>query len=247
MPCPKTFPPTITSLAIYNTTAVNNILSCSESTPSLQDFTFEGKDDDSSLYHISPEFENPDIVSLPHLLTAKFSVPGYGAYLLRAINAPKLTYIYLGGGGINPWHHDDGVGGWDFRILSTLFSITVHRLSARSRNLRRLTLECTQFNSPLEDYTLILSGAGFAQLEKLVLIKADIDDEALLAAGNGGGSSSLKILILQECWGVTDRGLLGFVRGRRSDFRLSLYHCRRIWQEVIAPLSAIVEVDYVQY
>ena len=234
-PFPKTFPPTITSLAIYQTDAVNKIISSFESTPSLQDFTFAP----SSLYYIDPEFENPDIVSLPHLLTAKVSVPGYGAYLLCAIDAPKLNRIHLDGHGKDYWPQE---GGWEVDVTSALFSTTIRHLSARSRNLRQMTLDYTEFDSPLEDYTLLLSGAGFPQLEKLTLNETDIDDEALLAAGNGGGSSSLKELTLRRCWDVTGRGLLGFVRGRRSDFRLYLSGCERVRQEDIVALSAVIKV-----
>ena len=243
-PFPQNFWPTITSLNIDGTNEVNKIISFFESTPSLQDFRFKGHDYPASLYHsISPEFENPRIVSLPHLLTANVSVPGYGAYLLRAIDAPELTDIGLDGRHMYHFPEDNH---WEVDGVSALFSLTVRHLSARSRNLRRMTLKSTKFNSPLEDCTLILSGAGFPQLEELTLIGMYIDDRALLAAGDSGGSSSLKELTLQVCWGVTGRGLLKFVHGRRSDFHLFLLVCECVSREDVVALAAFVKVYYVQ-
>ena len=239
---PKTLQPTVTSLTIvgpHHMVAVNNMVSCVESTPSLRHLKFNGYDDPSSLSRISSKFENPRIVSLPDLLTANVSVPGYGVYLLRVIDAPKLYDIHLDGSTVYGcyWQGD----GWD-EDVSALFSITIRHLSAHSRNLRRMTLRFTVFYSPLEDYTLILSGAGFPQLEELELIGTDIDDKALLAASGGGGSSTLKKLTMRQCNRVTGTGLLGFSRGRRNDFRLSLFSCRGVRETAIVELSEIVNV-----
>ena len=118
--------------------------------------------------------------------------------------------------------------------------LTVRRLSARSRNLQRLELECTEFFAPLEDYALIFSSTGFPQLEEVLLIGTDIDDQALLTSS--GRPSSLKRLTLRECEKVTGAGLLGFVRGRSSKISLTLQGCRNVTQQDIASLSAIVEV-----
>jgi len=242
-PFPKKFPPTITAMTFNHIDTLNNIISCFESTPSLQDLTFYGCDDPSSLSHISSQFEDPHIVSLPHLHTADISIPGYGVYLLRVIDAPDLTAIHLDGSSVHNFYEDGE--GWDADV-SALFSTTIRHLSAHSRNLRHMTLEYTKFNSRLEDYALILSGAGFPQLEQLELCETDINDEALLAAGNSGGSSSLKDLTLWQCRHVRGCGLLGFMHGRRSDFRLSLYHCEHVQQKDIVLLSAVVKVHYVQ-
>jgi len=217
------------------------MIPCLESTPFLEEFTFDGYDNPSALSHISSKFENPHIISLPNLCTAKVTVPGYGVYLLRVIDAPKLYDIHLNGSAVYNFYQGDG---WD-EDVSALFSITIRHLSAHSRNLRRMTLEYTEFHSPLEDYTLVLSGAGFPQLEELVLIGTDIDDKALLAASGGGGSSTLKKLTLRQCNRVTGTGLSGFARGRRSDFRLVVAYCRRVRRTAIVELSEIVDVFYI--
>ena len=241
---PKTLQPTVTSLTIigpHHMVAVNNMIPCLESTPFLEEFTFDGYDNPSALSHISSKFENPHIISLPNLCTAKVTVPGYGVYLLRVIDAPELTAIHLDDSGVHDCY--EGEEGWDVDV-SALYSITLRHLSARSRNLRNITLKYTEFHSPLEDYTLILNGAGFPQLEELVLIGTDIDDKALLAASGGGGSSTLKKLTLRRCKRVTGDGLLGFVRGRRSDFHLSLFYCRSVRKTAIVELSEFVNIQY---
>ena len=238
---PQTFPhlPTITSLTIDDMDAVDKIASCFESTPFLQDFTFEGYDNASYLESISSQFaNNPHIVSLPHLLTADVTI-GCGAYLLHAIDAPELDFLRLDGRILNYWNPES----WEVDVVSRLFSKTIRHLSARSRNLKRMTLEYMELDFPLPDYRLILSSAGFPQLEELNLINTDIDDEALLAAS--GGPSTLKRLTLVRCERVTGAGLLGFVRIRRSDFCLTLHRCRYIREKVIAELSEIVKVHHI--
>ena len=240
-PLPQTFPHllTITSFAVdstpFDTVAVHEMISFLDSTPSLQHFVFKCQDDFS--YNIASHLDYPHIVSLPDLLTADVTAPGGGADLLRAINAPGLTDVRLDG--FRAYHFE---GRWEESLTEPL-SVTVRRLSVRSRNLKRLALEYTEFISPLEDYALIFSSAGFPRLEELLLISTDIDDKALLAAS--GGSSSLKRVTLRECEKVTGAGLLWFVRGRGSDFSLTLQGCRNVIQQEIVALSAIIKV-YVQ-
>ena len=238
-PLPKTFPhlPTVTSLIIdsmpFDSVAVDEIVSYLDSTPSLQYLMFKGQDDFS--HNIASELNYPRIVSLPDLLTADVTAPGAGADLLRAINAPELTDVRLDGFRA---HHFEGR--WEESLTESL-TVTVRHLSAHSRNLQCMTLERTEFLSPLEDYELLFSHAGFPKLEELLLIGTDIDDAALLAAG-GGGSSSLKVVILRECERVTGAGLLGFVRGRGSDFSLVLQDCINVTQQDIVALSAIIKI-----
>ena len=88
-------------------------------------------------------------------------------------------------------HEED----WEAEVVSE----TIQHLSAHSPNLRRMKLEYIELDFPLEDYPLILSGAGFLQLEELMLINTNINDEALLAAGISGGLPSLKKLTLDGC------------------------------------------------
>lgn len=238
-PLPKTFPhlPTITSFTIdsmpFDSVALGEIMSFLDSTPSLQHFVFKGQDDFS--YNVASELTFPHIISLPDLLTADVSAPGSGADLLRAMNAPGLTDARLDG-----FREHQFEGRWEESLTEPL-SATVRRLSARSPNLRRLVLEHTEFHAPLEDYALIFSGAGFPQLEELVLIGTDIDDRALLAAS--GGSSSLKRVTLRECEKITGTGLLGFVRGRSSDFSLTVQGCSNVTRQDIVALSTIVKVN----
>ena len=237
-PFPKTFPhlPSINSLSIdsmpFFWVAVDEIVSFLDHVPSLQHLVFKGKDNYS--FNIASEYDYAHIVFLPHLLTADVTAPGAGVDILRAINAPELKVVRLDGFRA---HHFDGR--WE-ESLTEPISVTVRRLSARSRNLQRLELECTEFFAPLEDYALIFSSTGFPQLEEVLLIGTDIDDQALLASS--GRPSSLKRLTLRECEKVTGAGLLGFVRGRSSKFSLTLQGCRNVTQQDIVSLSAIVEV-----
>jgi hypothetical protein len=217
----------------FDSVAVDEIVSFLDSAPSLQHFVFKGQDDFS--YNITSELDYPHIVSLPDLLTANVTAPGAGADLLRAINAPELIAVRLDG--FRAYHFE---GRWEESLTEPL-SVTVHRLSARSPNLRRLELERTEFHAPVEDYALIFSSTGFPQLEEVLLIGTDVDDQALLAASDR--PSSLKRLTLRECEKVTGAGLLGFVRGRDGDFSLALQGCRDVTQQDIVSLSAIVKIS----
>lgn len=237
-PLPKTFPQlsTINSLTIdsmiFDSVAVHEIVSFLDSASSLRHFVYKGQDVFS--FNSVSNLDYPHIVSLPDLLTADVTAPGAGADILRAINAPKLTDVRLDG-----FHAHYFEGRWD-EFLSENLSETVRRLSARSPNLQRLELEHTVFQSAIQDYALIFSSAGFPQLEEVLLIRTDIDDQALLAAS--GSPSSLKRLTLRDCVKVTGAGLLEFVRGRGCTFSLTLQNCRDVTQQDIDTLSASVKV-----
>ncbi|KIM37211.1 hypothetical protein M413DRAFT_448706 [Hebeloma cylindrosporum] len=244
-PMPATLPPcahfsTITSLtmdamAFESGVGLGEIIEILESSSALQHFVFKALDDFS--YDIAGGLDYTHVIFLPDLLTADVTAPGSGADLLRTINAPRLRDVRLDG-----FRKDNSKERWETSLTEPL-SATVHRLSVRSPNLRRLVLEYTVFRSPLEDYALIFSRAGFPQLEEVLLIRTDINDKALLTAGRG--PSSLKRLTLRNCKKVTIAGLLGFVRGRGSDFSLTLHGCRKVTQQDIIALSTIVK-GYVQ-
>ncbi|KIM37234.1 hypothetical protein M413DRAFT_448723 [Hebeloma cylindrosporum] len=225
-PMPATVPPcphlsTLTSLtmdamAFKWGVGLREIIDILDSSPALQHFVFKAPDDFS--YDITANLDYPHIISLPDFLTADVTAPGSGADLLRAINAPRLRDVRLDG-----FRKDTSKERWETSLTGPL-SATVHHLSLRSPNLQRLVLEYTVFRSPLEDYALIFSKAGFPQLEEVLLIRTDINDKALLTAG---------------------RGPSRFVRGRGSDFSLTLHGCRKVTQQDIIALSTIVK-GYVQ-
>ncbi|KIM34645.1 hypothetical protein M413DRAFT_33135 [Hebeloma cylindrosporum] len=243
-PMPAAFPPcphlsTLTSLTIdampfESGVGLRDIVEILDSSPALQHFVFKATDDFS--YDTIGSLDYPHAISLPDLLTADVTAPGSGADLLRAINAPQLTDVRLDG-----FRADNFEGRWEGSLTEPV-SATVRRLSVRSPNLRRLALEHTVFHSPLEDYALIFNSAGFTHLQELLLIGTDINDEALLTAS--GGPSSLKRATLRDCERVSGAGLLGFVRGRDSDFSLVLQDCINVTKRDIIALSATVEVDF---
>jgi hypothetical protein len=187
-------------------------------------------------YNIVTDLDDPYVVHLPDLVTIDVTAPGSGGDLLCLINAPALTDARLDG-----FRAHNFEGTWEGSPTESLTE-TVLLLSTRSRNLRRLTLEYTEFLEMPGGFETIFDDISFPQLEEVLLIATDITDEVLM---NAGKKSGLKRLELRYCESMTGTGLLEFVRHRGSDFSLSLQGCRNlnITQEDMGAISEMVKVE----
>ena len=238
-PLPKSFPqlPNVTSITIdsmyLESISIHKIISFLSCTPSLQHFVYKGHGES---WNTVTDLDDPYIVHLPHLVTVDVTAPGSGGDLLCFINAPALTEARLDG--FRPYD----VEGLQEGALTASLTDTVLLLSAHSRNLRRLTLEYTEFLETPGDFETIFNDISFPHLEEVLLIATDITDETLM---NARRSSSLKKLELRDCEWVTGTGILEFVRRRGSDFSLSLKGCRNlnITQEDMDAISEMIKVE----
>jgi hypothetical protein len=223
---------TINSMSL-DSIKIHKIISFLSSTPSLQHFVYKGH---GKSYNIVTDLDDPYVVHLPDLITIDVTAPGSGGDLLCLINAPALMHARLDGFRA---HNFEGT-----REGSPTESLTetVLLLSTRSRNLRCLTLEYTEFLETPGGFETIFDDISFPQLEEVLVIATDITDEVLM---NAGKKSGLKRLELRDCESMTGTGLLEFVRHRDSDFSLSLQGCRNlnITQEDMGAISEMVKVE----
>ncbi|KIM46910.1 hypothetical protein M413DRAFT_265337 [Hebeloma cylindrosporum] len=237
-PFPRPKLPNLTSITIdgmfADGVATHDLISFISCAPTLQNLVYKCRGTRGS-FHIGEAREY--VVHLPNLLTVDVTVPGAGGDLLCLINAPALTDARFNG------FRDSTVElVWEGPPIESL-AATVFLLSRRSRNLRRLTLEYTEFLDMPGDFDTIFDGISFPQLEEVLLIATDITDETLMNASRR--SSSLKKLKLRDCDWVTGTGLLEFVRGRGSDFSLYLQDCRNLdlTQEDMDEISQMIKVE----
>jgi len=237
-PFPKPFRlsqlPNITSFTVdsmsLDSIRIHEIISFLSSTPCIQHFVYKGH---GKLYNTARDLNDAYVVHLPDLITVDVTAPGSGGDLLCLINAPALTDARLDG-----FHNFEGLQEDSFTESLT---DTVLLLSTHSRNLRRLTLEYTEFLGTLGGFETIFNDVSFPQLEEVLLIATDITDEALM---NTGRNSVLKRLELRDCEWVTGTGLLEFVRRRGSNFSLSLQGCRNLnmTREDMDAISEMIKV-----
>ena len=229
LPKPLSQLPNMTSFTIdsmsLDSIHIHKIILFLSSTPSIQHFVYKGP---GKLY-TATDLNDPYVVHLPDLITVNVTVPGSGTDLLCLINAPAPTDARLDG---FRTHNFEGL-----RKGSLTDAILL--LSTHLRNLRRLTLEYTEFLETPGGFETIFNDISFPQLEKVLLIATNITDDALM---NARRNSGLKRLEMRDCEWVTGTGLLEFVRHRGSDFSLSLQSCRNlnITQEDMDAISETV-------
>jgi hypothetical protein len=238
LPKPLSQLPNMTSFTIDSMSLdfihIHEIISFLSSIPSIQHFVHKGH---GKSYNTATDLNDPYVVHLPNLITVDVTVPGSGADLLCLINAPALTDARLDG---FRTHNFKGRRKGSRRKGSLTDAILL--LSTHSRNLRRLTLEYTEFLETPGGFETIFNDISFPQLEEVLLIATNITDETLM---NAGRNSGLKRLEMRDCEWVTGTGLLEFVRRRGSDFSLSLQGCRNlnITQEDMDAISEMIKVE----
>jgi len=233
LPEPLSQLPNMTSFTIDSMSLesidIHEIILFLGSIPSIQHFVYKGH---GTSYNTATGLNDPYVVHLPDLLTVDVTVPGSGADLLCLINAPALTNARLDG---FRTHNFEG-------LRKGSLTDTILLLSTHSRNLRRLTLEYTEFLETPGGFETIFNDISFPQLEEVLLIATNITDEVLMKAGRNSG---LKRLEMRDCEWVTGTGLLEFVGRRGRDFSLSLQGCRNlnITQEDMDAISEMIKVE----
>jgi len=229
----------ITSLTIDSMTLdcvkIHQVIAFLCSTPSLEHFVYKGHGISN---HTIRNLNDPrvQVVHLPNLVTVDVTAPGSGGDVLCHINAPALRDARLDGFCLHNFKT------WE-RVPNESLTQIVFLLSTRSRNLRRLTLEHTEFLETPGGFETIFDDLSFPQLEEVLLIATDITDEALMKGARR--NLGLKRLELRYCDGVMGTGFLEFVQRRGSDFSLSLQHCGNlnITQEEIEAISEMIKVE----
>jgi len=224
---------TIDAIPFYTTNGVDTdgIVDILDTTKNLLHFTYRGTDRISfeSFYDYDPT----RIISMPHLISADVSAPGWGLDILRALDAPLLTNARFDG-----WR-EEGLGDdWIVEPIATPITPAFRRLCKSSPNLTRLEIRST-WNLEV-DYQWLMSDSAFPRLEVLRLDETDITDSALRSGADGMGS--LKRLELRACKDVSGDGILKFVEGRNQGFELLIDACPGVKPEDLAKLTKIVKV-----
>ncbi|PPQ74809.1 hypothetical protein CVT26_004876 [Gymnopilus dilepis] len=198
--------------------------------PTLQHFKFKAIDMGAES---DPSYSN--VLSLPQLISADVTTPGFGIDLLGNFYAPNLVDVRLDGyRDVVPdhvWGEDDW--GWDLRLSATSI---LEKLAGRSPRIRRLNLRYVHFLDPIGDFNCILGGLAFPALEELILERSDLRDISLIESTSK--LPSLKKLVLQSCHYITIKGIYRFLEGHATDeFVLEVRECRRISETDIKSLS----------
>jgi hypothetical protein len=230
----------ITSLTIdsmhLDFIAIHKVILFLCSTPSLEHFVYKGL---GASNKTTGNLNGSDarVVHLPNLVTVDVTAPGSGGDILCLIHAPALRDVYIDG--FRP--HNLEVP-WE-RCPNESLTQIIFLLSTHSKNLRRLTLEYTEFLETSGGFEMIFDDISFPQLEEVLLIATDITDEALVKGARK--ILGLKRLELRYCDAVTGTGFLEFVQRRGGDFSLSLQHCGHLnmTQEDVEAISEMIEVE----
>ena len=238
IPCsmapPSPFFFAITKISIQNrrvdpTFFLDRLLKLLTNMPVLEEFSYASKDHLSSFP--PPDLDHP---ITPRLRSVKLRSPGLGMDTICLLRAPCLREVHINADCQYPDIHYV-----KRRSYAEYLKDRLHRLSCTATTVTTLTLHGCEFLD--FEYTQLLQGELFSNLECLVLWVADIADEILGGCRPGG---KLRRLELHECNNLTYDGALPFVERCSKDFELIIIACWGLRIEDVRMLARYVEVSW---